>query len=95
VHKHRFLVDMVEAIVHRHVCEIVELEPGQFFVKEQPAGYSPVQRHALWVGERYLRTGLHDTMAEAGDAAAVELRRRSASLTALAETCERLEAKNG
>jgi hypothetical protein len=34
-------------------------------------------------------------MAEAGDAAAVELRRRAASLTALADTCERLEATNG
>ena len=93
--KYRLFVDMVEATVQRHVCEIVELLPGELFVKESPGGYLPVQRHTLWVGERYLRTGLHDTMAEAGDAAALELLRRAASLTKLAETCGRSAVTNG
>ena len=93
--KHRLFVDLVEATVRPQAHEIVELKPGEFYFKECTGGYSPVQRATLYAGERYLGTGLHDTLAEAGAAAAVELRRRAASLTALAETCERLEATNG
>jgi hypothetical protein len=93
--KHRLFVDLTAATVQPQVHEIVELNPGEFFLKEFTGGYSPVQRATPWAGERYLGTGLHDTLADAGAAAAVELRRRAASLTALAETCERLEATNG
>ncbi len=95
MHKHRLFVDLTAATVQPQVPEVVELRPGEFFFKESTGGYSPADRAGLLTGDRYVWTGLHDSLAAAGAAAAVELRRRAASLTALAETCERLEATNG
>jgi hypothetical protein len=93
--KHRLFVDLTAETVQRQVPENVELRPGEFFFQECTGGYMPVERQGLFAGDRYVWTGLHDTLAEAGAAAAVELRRRAASLTVLAETCERLEATDG
>ncbi len=89
--KRRLTVDLQAGTLHRHMCAVVEITPGEQHYRDSLGGYARVDLATLHSGERFVVTGLHDDLAEAGAAAAAELRRRAEQLVAMARQCEQIK----
>lgn len=88
MHKHRLTVDMQAGTIRPESLEIVHLAPGEVYQREPTGDLKRFRESYLMASDRYVWTGLHDHLAEAGAAAAEELRIRARVLSHLAEQCE-------
>lgn len=89
--KHRLTVDMQAGTIRPESLEIVHLAPGEVYQREPTGDLKRFRESCLMASDRYVWTGLHDHLAEAGAAAAEELRSRASRLVQLAEECDSIE----
>ena len=90
MHKHRLTVDIPDGTIRPESVEIVQLVPGELHFRQPTGDFSQVKEPFLLASDRYVWTGIHDTLAEAGAVAAAELRQRADRLLDLAKQCEEL-----
>lgn len=90
MHKHRLTVDISAGMIVPQSLEIVQLVPGELHFRQPTGDFSQVKEPCLLASDRYVWTGIHDTLAEAGAVAAAELRQRAERILDLAKQCDEL-----